>query len=240
MRLLDFRLARGAAARWAVLAGVVFLLCALVGFLKLSAPTSIPAVAPFRDAGLVNDHTVLDRQLMDAIRDGDSIQVQNLLEQGADPNARDDAGETALMRGALFGDIEVMRMLVAQGAKASARGQDGGSPLLRAVHDLGKARFLVERGAPVDDVVMVAAARVPGCRELLDLLFAHGGSGRAAVQGYTPLMASAGNGDLGAVKCLLDQGADVKAQMPNGYTALIGAAIAGNAQVVRHKDEREV
>jgi ankyrin repeat protein len=205
---------------------------ALVGFWKLSALISIPGRAPFRGAGPIADHAVLTKQLMDAIRDGDSVQVQALLEQGADPNARDDAGDTALMRAALHADVEVMRVLVAHGAKASARGQDGGSPLLRAVHDLGKARFLLERGAPVDDVVMVAAARVPGCRELLDLLFARGGNGRAAVQGYTLLMASAGNGDLDAVKCLLDHGADVKAQMANGYTALIGAAIAGDARVV--------
>src|SRR5262249_38101939 len=200
---------------------------ALVGFWKLSAPTSIPARTTFRDAGPV-DRAVLDKQLMDALRDGDSVQVQDFLEQGADPNGHDDAGETALMRGALYADVEVMRVLVAHGAKASVRGQQGDSPLLRAVHDLGKARFLLERGAPVDDLVMVAAARVPGSRELLDLLFARGGNGRAAVQGYSPLMASAGNGDLGAVKCLLDHGADVKAQMSNGYTALIGAAIAGD------------
>src|SRR5438132_10115644 len=102
MRLLDFRLARGAAIRRAVLAGILFLLLALVGFLKLSAPTSIPARATFSDAGPVVDHTVLDKQLMDAIRDGDSAQVQDLLKQGADPNARDDAGETALMRGSLY------------------------------------------------------------------------------------------------------------------------------------------
>jgi len=139
---------------------------------------------------------VLDKQLMDAIRDGDSARVQNLLEQGADPNACDDAGETALMRGALYADIEVMRTLVAQGAKASARGKDGGSPLLRAVHDFAKSRFLLDRGAPIDDMVMVASARIPGCRELLDLLFARGGNGRAAVQGYTPLMASAGTATL--------------------------------------------
>src|SRR5262245_37642901 len=232
MKLLDFRLARGAAIRPAVLAGVLFLLFALIAFLKPSALTSIPSWATFSDAGPVDDHTVLDKQLMDAIRDGDSVRVQDLLERGADPNDRDDAGDTALMRGALYADIEVMRVLVAYGAKASALGEDGASPLLRTVHDPGKARLLLARGAPVDDVVMVTAARVPGCRELLDLLFAHGGNGRAAVQGYTPLMASAGNGDLGAVKCLLDQGADVKAQMSNGYTALTGAAIAGDARVV--------
>jgi len=72
MRLLDFRLARGAAIRWAALAGVLVLLFALVVFLKLSAPTSIPARATISDAGPV-DRTVLDKQLMDAIRDGDFV-----------------------------------------------------------------------------------------------------------------------------------------------------------------------
>ncbi len=232
MRLLDFRLARGGAIRWAVFASVLFLLLALVAFLKPSALTSMRSRATSRDAGRPGDHTALDKLLMDAIRDGDSARIQDLLEQGADANARDDAGETALMRAALYADVEVMRVLVTHGAKARARGEGGVSPLLRALHDLGKARFLLARGAPVDDVVMVAAARVPGSKDLLHLLFAHGGNGRAVVQGYTPLMASAGNGDLSAVRCLLDHGADVTAQMANGYTALLGAAIAGDAQVV--------
>src|SRR5262245_9083833 len=113
MRLLDFRLARGAAVRRAVLACVLFLLLALAWFLKPSAPTSIPARVTFGGAGPVGDHAVLDKQLMDAIGDGDPVQVQDLLERGADPNARDDAGETALMRGALYADVEVMRVLVA-------------------------------------------------------------------------------------------------------------------------------
>jgi ankyrin repeat protein len=45
-------------------------------------------------------------------------------------------------------------------------------------------------------------------------------------------MAAAGNGDLDAVNCLLDHGADVKARTPTGFTALIGAALSGNARVV--------
>lgn len=229
MRLPDF----ARAARRAVLAGVLIAIVALAwSFRPNAAPAPIPARPTFRNVGPGGDHAALDKRLADAVRDGDSAQVQQLLSQGADPNSRDDAGDTALMRGALYADVELMRVLADHGAKASARGRDGGSPLLRAVHDLGKARFLLERGATVDDLVMVAAARVPGSRELLDLLFARGGNGRAAMNGYTPLMAAAGNGDLAAVKCLLDHGADVKARMANGYTALIGAAIAGDAQVV--------
>ena len=49
---------------------------------------------------------------------------------------------------------------------------------------------------------------------------------------YTALMAAAGTGDLDAVNCLLDHGADAKAQTPTGFTALIAAALSGNAKIV--------
>jgi hypothetical protein len=93
-------------------------------------------------------------------------------------------------------------------------------------------RLLLDRGAPVDDLAMVAAASVPGTRNALELLLARGGNGRAAVPAYTALMAAALNGDLDAVNCLLDHGANVKAKTPTGFTALIAAAISGNAKVV--------
>src|SRR4029077_7580111 len=73
---------------------------------------------------------------------------------------------------------------------------------------------------------------VPGSRNALELLLARGGNGRAAVPAYTALMAAALNGDLDAVNCLLDHGADVKAKTSTGFTALIGAALSGNAKVV--------
>jgi ankyrin repeat protein len=178
------------------------------------------------------DQGTLEKTLLRAIRDGNTVQVRHLLRQGANANARDEAGDTALMRAALYADVEMMRVLVEGGADARARGKDGTAPLLRTTHDLEKMRFLLDRVAPVDDFAMVAAASVPGARGSLELLLAHGGKGRAAVPAYTALMAAAGNGDLDAVKCLLDHGADVKAKTPTGFTALIAAALSGNAEVV--------
>jgi len=175
---------------------------------------------------------IRDKALLDAIRDGDTTQVQHLLKQGANANARDEAGDTALMRAALYADLKMMHVLVEGGADSYARGRDGTAPLLRTIHDLDKMQFLLDRGATVDDLAMVAAASVPGCRSALELLHAHGGKGRAAVPAYTALMAAAGNGDLDAVNCLLDHGADVKATTPTGFTALITAALSGNAKVV--------
>src|SRR5438128_6848889 len=210
---------------------LLVLIVALVGVWRFTSLTSSsPHAAP--EAGNRPDQGILDKTLLDAIRDGDRAQVQHLLQQGANANARDEAGDTALMRAALFADVEMMRILVESGAEVRVLGQDGTAPLLRTNHDPDKMRFLLDRGAPVDDFAMVAAASVPGSRSALELLLAHGGNGRAAVPAYTALMAAAGNGDLDAVHCLLDHGASVKAKTPTGFTALIGAALAGNADVV--------
>jgi ankyrin repeat protein len=183
-------------------------------------------------APLAENRADRDKALLDAIRDGDTAQVRQLLQRGANANSRDEAGDTALMRAALYADVEMMRILVERGADSRARGQDGTAPLLRTTHDLDKMRFLLERGAPVDDFVMVAAASVPGSRGALELLLAHGGKGGAALPAFTALMAAAGNGDLDAVHCLLDHGADVKAKTPTGFTALIAGALSGNAKLV--------
>src|SRR5262245_23906152 len=76
------------------------------------------------------DQGILDETLLDAIRDGDTKQVQHLLHQGANANTRDEAGDTALMRAALYADVEMMRLLVESGAEVQARAQDGTAPLL--------------------------------------------------------------------------------------------------------------
>jgi len=207
---------------------LLVLVIALVGVWRFTTPT--PASPhPTPAAGNRPDQ---DKILLDAIRHGDRTQAQYLLQHGANANARDEAGDTALMRAALYADVEMMRVLVDSGAEVHVRGQDGTAALLRTTHDLDKMRLLLDRGAPVDDFAMVAAASVPGSRSTLELLLAHGGNGRGAVPAYTALMAAAGNGDLDAVNCLLDHGANVKAKTPTGFTALIGAALSGNAKVV--------
>ncbi len=204
---------------------LLVLVVALVGVWQFISLTSSSSQAG-------PDQGSLDKLLLEAIRDGDTAQVQHLLQQGASANVRDEAGDTALMRAALYADVEMMRVLLENGAAVQVRGGDGTAPLLRTIHDRDKIRLLLDRGAPVDDLVMVAAASVPGSRAALELLLARGGKGGAAVPAYTALMAAALNGDLEAVTCLLDHGANVKAKTPTGFTALIAAALSGNAQVV--------
>ena len=209
----------------------LLLVIPLVGVWRYIALTSASSHAT-PPAGNRPDQGILDKTLLDGIREGDITQVQDLLQQGANANARDEAGDTALMRAALYADVEMMRVLIASGAEAHVPAQDGTTPLLRTVHDLDKMRLLVERGAPVNDFAMVGAASLPGSKSALELLLAHGGNGRAGEPTYTALMAAAGTGDLDAVNCLLDHGANVKAKTPTGFTALIAAALSGNAKLV--------
>jgi ankyrin repeat protein len=196
--------------------------------------TSLAPASPHETpkAGNRPDRGILDKALLDAIREGDTAQVQHLLQQGANANVRDEAGDTALMRASLYADVEMMRVLIDRGAAVPMRGKDGTSPLLRTTHDVEKMRLLLNRGAPVEGFALVAAASVPGSRGALEVLLAHGGNGRAGEPAYTALMAAAGNGDLDAVNCLLDHGANVKAKTPTGFTALVAAALSGNAKVV--------
>ena len=126
--------------------------------------------------------------LMMAALYGDAALVRDLLEQGASPNAWNDAGATALMWS--VDDIEKVKALVARGADVNARSNDGRSPIL-------------------------VAAGIRGNREVLTFLLDHGanpslkGSGNAT--GGTPLGEAAKASDEAMVRLLIERGADVPA-----------------------------
>jgi ankyrin repeat protein len=145
--------------------------------------------------------------LMDAAAFGSTDAVQLLLDRGADPNAKNAFGATALMWAA--GDMEKVRLLVAKGADVNARSNIGRTPLLIAVLYDGSfeiARLLIEKGAD-------ATAR--------DKL------------GVTVLEAAAQGNNAATVRLLLAHGGDVKAKDGIGATALIAAAMNGNAEVIK-------
>ena len=175
----------------------------------------------------------LSKPLLAAIRDGDHATVQSLLEQGANVEARNGAGDTALMQATLDADAEMMQLLLRHGADVNARSVYGATALLRAVHDSNKVKLLLGHGGRIDERDMVIAAMVPGSRKTLELLLSAGGNVDAGVGGYTPLMAAAYCGDLDAATWLVEHGADVRARTEAGCTALNGAAVFGSAGIVK-------
>jgi ankyrin repeat protein len=140
--------------------------------------------------------------LMFAVLYGDADTVRVLLDTGAGPNIRNEAGATALMWAT--DDPEKTRLLLAKGADAKARSEDGRTPLLIAAGRFGSSavvKLLLEAGAD------------PSVK-------AHGLLGPT-----TPLSQAAQSGDEAVLRLLLESGADVKGA---GTLPLILALNAGS------------
>jgi len=89
--------------------------------------------------------------LMRAVLDGDAAAVRRLIDAGADVNARNASGATALMWA--VSDEPMTRLLVEHGADVNAASDEGRTPLMIAsgLHgNVAVVRLLLERGAKVD------------------------------------------------------------------------------------------
>jgi ankyrin repeat protein len=80
---------------------------------------------------------------------GDVEQVRHLLEAGADINARDRHGQTALMNAARTGQVELVRLLVERGAALNTTAKYSLTALMLAIINghTKIARILIQAGA---------------------------------------------------------------------------------------------
>jgi ankyrin repeat protein len=126
--------------------------------------------------------------LMNATLYGDISLMRTLLDGGADPNVRNDAGATALMWATA--DIDKTRLLLDRGAKVDLTSDDGRTALF------------------------IAAGR-PGGSAVVKLLLDRGASPAVKAPGLgvesNPLLEAAAVGDVASVRLLIEAGADVKA-----------------------------
>ena len=134
--------------------------------------------------------------------------VTGLLEAGADVNAAEPDGTTALHWAIQHDDQEVARALIAAGAAVDAANRYGVTPL--------------------------ALAATNGSAPMVEVLLAAGAAPDAPIPGGdTPLMLAARTGRADVVGLLLAAGADVDAtEQWRGQTALMWAAAEGHAEVI--------
>src|SRR5258707_862060 len=71
----------------------------------------------------------LDAKLLDAAKGRNTAEVQKLLGEGADVNAKSKAGRTALMGAADLGQLDTVRVLLEQGADVDAKDRKGATAL---------------------------------------------------------------------------------------------------------------
>jgi ankyrin repeat protein len=136
-----------------------------------------------------------DAALRKAAQDGEITVVKELLEKGANVNARDDSGRTALLWVAPARDnSEMVKLLVAKGAEVNAADNAGETALMIASSQSnpGIVTALLEAGAEVN-----AQNKVGG----------------------TALMAAAFRANIEEIKILLGNNADRKIKDKKGRTA---------------------
>jgi ankyrin repeat protein len=113
--------------------------------------------------------------LMVAALFGDARTVRRLLDEGADPNARNDAGATALLWA--VDDVEKTRALLARGANPNVRSEDGRTPLSLAASRFGAGDVvtaLLDAGASLKGERVLGSVAIAGDETMMRLLIARG------------------------------------------------------------------
>ncbi|KAH0560697.1 hypothetical protein KQX54_007126 [Cotesia glomerata] len=166
--------------------------------------------------------------------------VTELLQQGADPNAKRLTGTTSLFFAAQGGFVDIVTLLIEHGAIVDSCSIDGGTPLFVACQcgHLEVVLELIERGANVnahmkDGATALFIAAQNGHIRILDILLSQGAKTDAArTDGATPLWIAAQMGHDHVVRRLLKAGAKVDATRHDGATPLFKAAHKGHTAVI--------
>ena len=176
--------------------------------------------------------------LIDAVKRQDVVAANALLDRGADVNAAEGDGATALHWAAQLDDPTMVDLLLESGAAADAANRFNVTPLELA--SLNGNRAIVERlvaaGADVnarsrEGHTPLMSAALNGRVGAVEALLAHGAAVDAAesYRGQTALMLAAGEGNIEAMRALIAAGANVTAKSKAGFTPLLFAV--RNAQL---------
>lgn len=182
----------------------------------------------------------LEDQLIAAAGVGDEDAIKRLIDKGANPNASDAKGRSALLLSVIAGHDDAARALLRRGAYVETADDEGKTALMWAA-DAGHmdvAELLLKRGADIaardkygQTALIDAAWR--GRHKIIEMLLRINADANArSIDGVTALMWSAVNGYPEAARRLIAAGAAVDAPDRNKFTPLIRAAWNGHTEVV--------
>jgi ankyrin repeat protein len=180
--------------------------------------------------------------LADAIEQREVKQARALIEQGAEVNAAQADGMTALHWAVYHNDFETAKSLVRAGAGVDAENRYGVTPLSLACTQGNEAivTLLLDAGAapnhplPGGETPLMTAART-GKIATVKALLARGADVHAKEerQGQTALMWATAEGHAETVELLIEFGAGFRAPLDSGFTPLLFAARQGHTEVAR-------
>jgi ankyrin repeat protein len=152
--------------------------------------------------------TFAQSEIADAAMERDNAEVSRLLQEGADVNAGQSDGATALHWAAYHSDVNLAELLLEADANPEIANRNGSTALWLATNqgDAVMIETLLEGGADANEQLPL---------------------------GRRPLMLAARSGRVEAVQVLLDHGADPNAiEIERGTTALMQAADQGHDDVM--------
>ena len=98
---------------------------------RLTRIALVTAIAIFSAGGYLSASDINVR-LLEVARDGDLVSIEDLLDRGADIEARDKYGDTALMLASANGQVAAVGLLLDRGADIEARDKYGDTALIWA------------------------------------------------------------------------------------------------------------
>ncbi len=172
--------------------------------------------------------------IVKASRENDLDAVMTLVAAGADVNAADGAGTTALHNAAHLGNLDMLRFLLEKGARIDPKNRWGATPLLSACgsHFATNEMLdcLIAEGANLNasdqygQNALILSVIYPKADFIKRLLKEGTNVNHATSNGQTALFFAVGRNNYTLIKLLLENGADIKKADRQGLTALHHAA----------------
>src|SRR5262245_12605636 len=171
----------------------------------LKTPPNSLTLTDLEKRGLVEKAARADRKiklLFDAVRKGNIATVKLVIHQGVDVNAQDIYGKTPLHLAATWNEkninLTMVKLLIKAGADANVKDQFGFTPLFYSIWAEGSGvpttSSLIKAGADINVVINY---------------------------GENPILAAAGAASIKSILLLLEAGAVIDSQLPDGTTSLM-------------------
>ena len=201
----------------------------------------------------------LDQRLFEAARDGNLSAISQLINQGANVNAKISYSEvfdtwsrrfydyTPLSVAAEKGRLEAILLLLKRGADIEGTDGQGNTALVVAAGagQLESVKLLLKKGAKIDNpgrfnTTALLEAADEGKTEMVRLLLEKGADieFQGSPRGYRPLHAAASEGHLATIDLLLQKGAKRDVENRAGESAIMVAAESGKIEALQLLKEK--